>query len=102
MESCFESAQEQFVIIHTGFWGCGAYGGNRILMALLQLLAARLAQVNRLVFHTGVDAKSAQDFATAQHILNENLAPVGSNVEVSTLLVKIQALGFQWGISDGN
>jgi hypothetical protein len=23
------------VVVHTGFWGCGAYGGNRILMALL-------------------------------------------------------------------
>jgi len=31
------------VVVHTGFWGCGAYGGNRVLMALLQLLAAQLA-----------------------------------------------------------
>ncbi|GAB1543223.1 hypothetical protein NUACC21_58970 [Scytonema sp. NUACC21] len=102
VESYSESEREPVVIIHTGFWGCGAYGGNRILMALLQLLAARLAQVNRLVFHTGVDAIGAQDFATAQRILNEHLAPVGSNVEVSALITQLHAMKFQWGVSDGN
>ncbi len=30
-------------IVHTGNWGTGAYGGDRVLMALLQLIAARLA-----------------------------------------------------------
>ena len=24
------------VVIHTGFWGCGAFGGNRVLMVALQ------------------------------------------------------------------
>src|SRR5262249_17357234 len=47
------------VVIHTGFWGCGAYGGNRVLMALLQLLAARLAGIDRFVFHTGDAAGTA-------------------------------------------
>jgi hypothetical protein len=62
------------VIIHTGNWGtglrhspvplslslvnthslcrAGAYGGNKVLMALLQVLAARLAGVDKLVYHT--------------------------------------------------
>jgi hypothetical protein len=35
-------------IFHTGFWDCGAYGGNRVLMALLQLLANRSIMENLL------------------------------------------------------
>jgi hypothetical protein len=37
-------------MVHTGFRGAGPYGGNRIPVAGLPLLAARLT---RLVFHTG-------------------------------------------------
>ena len=29
--------------LHIGYWGCGAYGGNPVLMIAVQLLAARLA-----------------------------------------------------------
>jgi len=37
--------------IRTGFWGCGAFGGNRQVMTIMQLLAARLACVARLRFN---------------------------------------------------
>ncbi len=40
-------------MIHTGFWGCGAFGGNRVLMTTLQILAAEMAGLERVVFHTG-------------------------------------------------
>ena len=33
-------------VIHTGFWGCGAFGGNRALMTILQAMAADLAGVD--------------------------------------------------------
>jgi len=101
LESRLEN-EEPIVIIHTGFWGCGAYGGNRVLMAILQLLAARLAQINRLVFHTG-DSIGSQDLATAQKILNQDLLAISDySISVSELLEKICDLEFQWGISDGN
>lgn len=38
--------------IRTGFWGCGAFGGNRTVMVALQLIAARLAGVSRVRFYT--------------------------------------------------
>ncbi len=41
------------VIVHTGYWGCGAFGGDRVLMAMLQALAAEMAGLERLIFHTG-------------------------------------------------
>jgi len=43
-------------IVHTGFWGCGAFGGNRRLMVALQALAARAAKISRLVLHAGDSA----------------------------------------------
>ena len=47
------------VVVHTGYWGCGAFGGNRVLMALLQVVAARMAGLERLVFHTGAPGGDA-------------------------------------------
>ncbi|MEZ2238588.1 hypothetical protein [Microcoleus sp.] len=101
IESQLESPQSPSLIIHTGFWGCGAYGGNRVLMALLQILSARLSQVNCLVFHTS-DAMGSQDLATAQQILDLDLVPDDSPVKVSALIEKIHRMEFQWGFSDGN
>jgi Poly (ADP-ribose) glycohydrolase (PARG) len=89
------------IIIHTGFWGCGAYGGNRLLMALLQIFAAHLAQVDCLVFHTA-DAMGTEYLRTAKQILEEELFSLGSTVEISTLVEAIYSKGFQWGVSDGN
>lgn len=31
------------VIVHTGHWGTGAFGGNKVVMAFLQILAAKIA-----------------------------------------------------------
>jgi hypothetical protein len=98
LESQLEIA-EPIVTIHTGFWGCGAYGGNRVLMALLQLLAARLAQIDKLVFHTTDDGGS-QAFAEAMTILNRDLAIDRSTI--SEILDKIYSMSFKWGFGDGN
>lgn len=101
IESQLESPHAPSLIIHTGFWGCGAYGGDRVLMALLQILSARLSQVNCLVFHTS-DAIGSQNLATAQQIVDRDLVPDNSPVKVSALVEKIHAMEFQWGFSDGN
>lgn len=92
---------EPIVMVHTGFWGCGAYGGNRVLMALLQLLAARLAEIDLLVFHTG-DSSRSRSLAAAEHILNQELATGNENTTMSDWLRKICNMKFQWGVSDGN
>lgn len=84
---------EQRVVIHTGFWGCGAFGGNRILMPLLQLIAARWAGVDRLVFHA-VDLPGMAAFDQARKYL------VGLGDAPTT--TRIAALGLEWGTSDGN
>ena len=83
-------------VIHTGFWGCGAYGGNRTIMTMLQLLAARLARVPSLVFHSGDEAGN-ESFTTAAGIYAGLKA-----TSVESLLTEMERMGYSWGTSDGN
>jgi hypothetical protein len=87
------------VVVHTGYWGCGAFGGNRELMVLLQVVAARMAGLERLVFHTGAPGVDVP-IAKAQGLLEE-LAGGDPSATVD-LLAAIGAHGFRWGVSDGN
>ena len=86
--------------IHTGWWGTGAYGGNRTLMAIMQVIAARAAGVTRLVFHT-VDSSGAADFdAACSHPgLNEFLS--GTSLDPKAFLRYCAAQSFRWGVSNG-
>jgi len=100
IESAHHDVVPAHVSIHTGWWGCGAFGGNRVLMALLQILAAKMAGVGRLVFHIGSesdryylsDALAFVDLVTAQ----------GAASDVPAIVAETEALGFHWGQSDGN
>lgn len=87
--------------IHTGFWGCGAYGGNRVMMLLLQLIAAHLAQINHLVFHL-VDNKGVDVWGQVQNVWPDNFLGHQTTVELPELIQKIVNLELVWGSSDGN
>ena len=89
--------------MHTGFWGCGAFGGDRTLMALLQLVAARLAGLARVVFHTA-DARARPSSAAR---LRCTIRPGDTPIAVTPpalgrLVDDLVARGFRWGESDGN
>jgi hypothetical protein len=84
------------IVIHTGYWGCGAFGGNRELMARLQLIAARLAKVDRVVFHT-FDEAGLKIFNAALDTSSKI-----SESNVPALIDSIVARGYQWGTGDGN
>jgi len=88
-------------VIHTGFWGCGAFGGNRPLMSLLQLLAARLAGIDQLVFHTGTQSEIIP-FENGQSILRRILEKMGVEPSLRDVLNAIVDQRFSWGTSDGN
>ena len=87
------------VVVHTGYWGCGAFGGNRVLMALLQVVAAQMAGLERLVFHTGAPGGESA-LAQARRLLQELTRRDGVATEM--LLGAIHAQGFAWGVGDGN
>lgn len=98
-ESRLQKGADTSTVIHTGFWGCGAYGGNRTLMLLLQMLAGRLAGVGRIVFHTG--KPSGQGHFQAALDLYQQLSSV-SGAAVEELITLLEAKAFPWGVSDGN
>ena len=87
------------VVVHTGHWGCGAFGGNRVLMALLQVVAARMAGLERLVFHTGAPGGDAP---IAEALGRIAVLTGGEPVATEDLLKSIDGQGFRWGVSDGN
>jgi hypothetical protein len=87
------------VAVHSGFWGCGAFGGNRVLMTLLQVVAAGAAGADRLVLH--LPGKGGADaLAAALDVIRTDLA--GPAIATRDLVRKLSARGFRWGVSDGN
>lgn len=88
-------------VVHTGFWGCGAFGGNRVLTPALQILAAHLAGVDRLVFHT-FDAAGSAKLADAIRLVDRDLLMSNKTADVTGLLTRLVGMKFQWGVSDGN
>jgi hypothetical protein len=85
--------------IHSGFWGCGAFGGNRVLMLLLQVVAAGAAGIERLVLHLPGRA-GAEALDAALRLIRDELA--GPSLATSDVLRRIVARRFAWGVSDGN
>lgn len=86
------------VVVHTGFWGCGAFGGNRTLMSMLQLIAAGMAGLAQLVFHTA--SAEGTSLSDAEQIIREQLA-VGGPLAIGELIDRIDAMAFEWGRSEG-
>ncbi len=88
------------VEIRTGFWGCGAFGGNRHVMTVLQLLAAQLAGIDRVRFYAFDDAGQADARAGARAL--ETVLAAGSRGEpIDETLRRIAALRYAWGTSNG-
>jgi hypothetical protein len=85
--------------VRTGWWGCGAFGGNRELMVVLQTLAARLAGVQRLSFHT-VEDQRGHTVQRAWQTLERCLAD--SHWHTSEVIDQLVSLKYEWGESDGN
>jgi hypothetical protein len=97
-ESALLGGPDARVAIHAGYWGCGAFGGDRTLMALLQLLAAGTASVNRLVFHTG--QPGGEPPLLDAMAIEAELIP-DDTIETRALIDAIAARRFHWGLSDG-
>jgi len=96
-ESLKSSGEDAKITINTGDWGTGAYGGNKTLMATLQLLAAAVTGVYRLNFYTTDSAA----FGQAQ-ILVRQFVSSKETIEIHDILNALLGMNFQWGMSDGN
>lgn len=70
-----------------------------MLMAALQLLAARLARVDRLVYDS-FDAVNSNAFREASALM-DSLCGSGP-VSVASIVTKLYEKRFEWGFGDGN
>lgn len=89
----------QPVVLHTGNWGCGAYGGNRQLMLTIQMMAARLAGLSSVVFYCGAD--SVDDVATFDYALSKQFK-FRPGVKIEQVVMRLVNQRFHWGTPDGN
>jgi hypothetical protein len=91
-QSSSRSGNSRFrTIIHTGWWGCGAYGNNRRMILLTQILAAYWTQIDEIIFHTQTtehqkDIDAAREFATK--MLREK--------RIDDVIKQILQLDLQW------
>jgi poly(ADP-ribose)glycohydrolase PARG len=88
------------VVIHTGWWGCGVFGGNRVLMAALQIVAAGTAGIDVLAFHTGTPPGSV---ALERGVgIARKIAPAQAARSLGDVIARFEGLGLGWGVGDGN
>lgn len=81
-------------VIHTGNWGCGAFGGNRELTYVLTIYSACVCKVDRLVLHGVSD--DCLDRAKAV------VAALDGNMTIEEVVDSLYERRYQWGESDGN
>lgn len=86
--------KKEICIIHTGNWGCGAFGGNKELMYLCQFFSASVCKVDKLVFHACDDSI----IETAM----KKLDSLPEELTVADFLSFIKAQNYKWNMSDGN
>jgi hypothetical protein len=92
-------------ILHSGFWGCGAFGGNHILMTLMQIIAAECANIDKLVFYKFSNdfSKYVQDaIEIVGKLIKRNEKDIGEIDSIDLLLLEIFECNFSWNVSDGN
>lgn len=77
-------------IIHTGNWGCGAFGNNKELMYLSQIIAASLVGVDTLIFHS------------ADSDILEQAKIKFQNIQEEKLILFLENQHYHWQNPDGN
>jgi hypothetical protein len=84
----------QTLVVHSGNWGCGAFGGNLVLMYTVQMLAAQWANIDQLVLYAvSPDAYSQAQAHYAQ--LCQHTPTIDGALDY---LLNQQ---FAWGVSNG-
>ena len=78
-------------VIHTGWWGCGAYGNNRQMMILTQILAAHWAGIDELIFHVQ-NEEYRRETVQARNIATTLL----SETKWENVIEQIRQLRLQW------
>ena len=88
------------VEIHTGRWGAGAFGGNEELALIIQILGAKIAEIDNLVFHAITD----NYLENATIVVNDIAKLYNENKieSVDSIVNYLYDKKYKWGVSDGN
>jgi hypothetical protein len=81
------------VAVHTGNWGCGAFGGNKEFMYLVQMIAAGAVGIDEIVFHS-VDQ--------AAFSCSKDKFSALKNMNFGECVDYLFDQKYNWGIGDGN
>jgi hypothetical protein len=84
-------------VLHTGHWGCGAFGGNKGLMAAIQILAAGTAGVKRIHFWYG---STEMDKTAVKHGMD--VAAALSSKLLRDVIDLLVAAEYSWGGANEN
>jgi hypothetical protein len=86
-----KSGKDTKVVIHTGDWGCGKFGGSRTIMCFCQIAAARAAGIDTIYYHSNRPRdKLDQALALCKKFWN------GSKIKVEELLHSLESVGKEW------
>ena len=88
------ASKHEFCTIHTGKWGCGAFGNNEELIHLVQLIAASSVGVTNIVFHAVNHAALVKAF--------EKFREWKDAWSISQLTEYLVSQKYQWSDEDGN
>jgi hypothetical protein len=81
------------IVIHSGNWGCGPCGGNKIVSFLIQMIAANVSGIHKLVLHSHAN----EEFNNALKMY-QLLGRCG-RMETNTMLSLICKLGLEHRVS---
>lgn len=85
------------VVIATGNWGCGAFGGQHMLMAMIQMIAASVTGVSGLVYYT-FDDLGDTEYKRAR----EALQKINEKKSLAWYVQFLLDMKFTWRKGDGN
>eukprot|EP01084_Bolivina_argentea_P134356 237010_1 len=92
------------IIVHTGNWGCGAFGGNIEMHFILQCVAAVCAGIDMLYYHS-VDINSMEKAQKGRDVLLNMLYPrckdKYGNMDRDVFFKELLNLGYSWGCPNG-
>ena len=99
----FEVDRNFKCVLHTDNWGCGAFGGSHHLMAILQILAARCVQLDKVIYHAY--SNKFKGYVEESLDILENIIkqePDKNQVNIENCLLNVFNQKFMWNRSDGN
>lgn len=88
-------SRSQRVCLHTGLWGCGRRGGNRVLMVATQVLAAGAAGIDAMVMHV-VDADDVRNVQRGLEVVAALESSLGPAPRTDAVIDSLLQRRFRW------